>query len=33
MISGHPYRVAFFIFYGEKTKIYTPSIACLDRIL
>jgi hypothetical protein len=32
MTSSHPYRVAFFIQYGKKNKIYTAAIACLDRI-
>ena len=30
MTSSHPYWVAFFILYGEKTKIYSASVSCLD---
>jgi hypothetical protein len=30
MTSSHPYRVAFFILYVEKTKIYIASVAWLD---
>lgn len=33
MISSHPYRVAFFIRYVPKIKIYTAATICLDLFL